>query len=98
MEYLEETQDGLSDGKITLEDAIAQMNEKKAGAEWEIYSALVQILVGETSLDSAQQQLDDAVWKRKKRSGRYADHGHGFLPFNRTEFFHACRLHNGKRR
>ena len=30
MEYLEETQDGLSDGKITLEDAIAQMNEQKS--------------------------------------------------------------------
>lgn len=66
MEYLEETQDGLSDGKITLEDAIAQMNEKKAGAEWEIYSALVQILVGETSLDSAQQQLDDARLEAEK--------------------------------
>ena len=66
MEYLEETQDGLSDGKITLEDAIAQMNEKKAGAEWEIYSALVQILIGETSLDSAQQQLDDARLEAEK--------------------------------
>ena len=66
MEYLEETQDGLSDGRITLEDAIAQMNEKKAGAEWEIYSALVQILVGETSLDSAQQQLDDARLEAEK--------------------------------
>ena len=58
--YLEDTQDQLSEGKITLEEAIDQMNEKKAGAEWEIYSALVDILVGESSLESAQQELDDA--------------------------------------
>ena len=66
MVYLEDTQEELSDGKITLEDAISQMNEKKAGAEWEIYSALVKILVGETSLDSAQQQLDDARLEAEK--------------------------------
>ena len=66
MVYLEDTQEELSAGKITLEDAISQMNEKKAGAEWEIYSALVKILVGETSLDSAQQQLDDARLEAEK--------------------------------
>ena len=60
IEYLEDTQDELAQGKISLEEAVGQMNEKKAGAEWEIYNALVKILVGETSLDSAQQQLDDA--------------------------------------
>lgn len=64
--YLEDTQGDLADGKITLADAVQQMNEKKADAEWEIYSALVKILVGETSLDSAQQQLDDARSEAEK--------------------------------
>lgn len=66
MEYLEDTQEDLADGKITLEDAVLQMNEKKADAEWEIYSALVKILVGEASLDTAQQQLDDARSEAEK--------------------------------
>ena len=66
MEYLEDTQEDLADGKITLADAVLQMNEKKADAEWEIYSALVKILVGETSLESAQQQLDDARSEAEK--------------------------------
>ncbi|MDD3193657.1 MAG: efflux RND transporter permease subunit [Oscillospiraceae bacterium] len=60
MVELKDTQEELAEGKITLAEAIDQMNEKKAGAEWEIYSGLIKVLLGETSLDSAQQQLDDA--------------------------------------
>lgn len=58
--YLDDTGDDLEEGKLTLEDAITQMNDKKADAQWEIYSGLIKVLNGESSLDSAQQQLDDA--------------------------------------
>ena len=95
MVYLEDTQEELSAGKITLEDAISQMNEKKPVPNGKFTAHWSKILVGETSLDSAQQQLDDARLEAKKnRYGRYADNGYGFQNPDSAELFHACWIHN----
>ncbi len=64
--FLNDTYEEVEDGSMTLEEAIEEMYSQKSSAEIGIYSAMVQILNGESALTSAQQQLEDARSEAEK--------------------------------
>lgn len=62
---LQATSDGLEDGKITIADALQQLEVQESDASYEMNKNLTQLIVGEqmlgstlTQLESAQKELD----------------------------------------